>query len=213
MAKVSRMSRSKSLRTEISTEIVPTRGRPRDISRDAAILDATLQLLTEHGYEPLSIESVASRAGVGKATIYRRYAGKAALVAAAVERREASGPPAVAASDLRVALLEVLQWLTWRIAEQEIGLLDALFAGMRSDPDLAAAMRRLLRRDEAAMTREPFAQGIERGEALVPHAAELFTEIGPAVIVHRLVVVGEPCDRVFLEHLVDDILLPLLRRH
>jgi AcrR family transcriptional regulator len=188
----------------------PGRGRPRDAGRDLAILDATLRLLVEVGYDQLSIESVASEAGVGKPTVYRRYAGKAVLVAAAVEHRAASVPPATRTGDLRQALLQTVGWLAEQIAEQEIGLLGALFAGMRSDPDLAAEMRRILRRDEAAMTEQPY--GGVQGEHLVPGAAGLFAEIVPALIVHRLVFVGEPSDQSFVEHIVDDILLPLLQR-
>ncbi|WP_433445048.1 TetR/AcrR family transcriptional regulator [Nonomuraea sp. CA-141351] len=191
---------------------MPTRGRPRDTGRDVAILEATLSVLTEVGYDQLTIDAVAARAGVGKPTVYRRYPGKAALVAAAVEHRAPGTPPATPLGDLRAALLATVQWLADQIAEQEIGLLGALFAGMRSDPGLAAEMRRILRRDEAAMTRQPFRDAIESGERLTPGAAELFAEIAPALIVHRLVVAGQPCDRPFLEHLVDDVLLPLLQR-
>jgi AcrR family transcriptional regulator len=190
----------------------PARGRPRDAGRDVAILEATLLVLTEVGYDQLTIDAVAARAGVGKPTVYRRYPGKAALVAAAVEHRTPGTPPATPPGDLRAALLATVQWLADQIAKQEIGLLGALFTGMRSDPGLAVEMRRILRRDEAAMTGEPFRSAIESGERLVPGAAELFAEIAPAVIVHRLIVAGQPCDRPFLEHLVDDALLPLLQR-
>jgi AcrR family transcriptional regulator len=186
-------------------------GRPRDVNRDVAILDATLLLLTEIGYDQLSMESIAARAGVAKTTIYRRYSDKAALVAAAVEHRSGSTPPKAPSGDLRENLLAVVQWLAQQIAEQEIGLLGALFAGMRSDPELAAQMRRILRRNEAAMTDQPLRGAVEHGEQLVPRAAELFAEVAPAVIVHRIVVAGESCDERFVEHLVDDILLPLLR--
>jgi AcrR family transcriptional regulator len=186
-------------------------GRPRDTSRDVAILDATLSLLTEIGYEQLSMEAVAGRSGVAKTTVYRRYRDKAALVAAAVEYRSHDTPPEPAADDLRENLLALVAWLAHQIAEQEIGLLGALFAGMRGDPMLAEEMRRILRRDEAAMTERPLGEAIGRGEPLAPHAAELFAEVAPAVIVHRVVVAGERCDERFVEHLVDDILLPLLR--
>jgi AcrR family transcriptional regulator len=188
-------------------------GRPRDTSRDLAILDATLSLLTEVGYEQLSMEAVASRSGVAKTTIYRRYRDKAALVAAAVEDRSHAAPPEPAADDLRENLLGLVAWLARQIAEQEIGLLGALFAGMRSDARLADEMRRILRRDEAAMTDEPLRKAIQHGEQLTPWAAELFAEVAPAVIVHRVVIAGEPCDEPFIEHLVDDILLPLLSNH
>jgi hypothetical protein len=63
------------------------------------------------------------------------------------------------------------------------------------------------------MTDQPLRTAIEHGEHLAPHAAELFAEVAPAVIVHRIVVAGEACDERFVEHLVDDILLPLLHSH
>ena len=67
------------------SEDQPKRGRPRSIESHQAILEATLSLLAETGFEAMSIGAIASRAGVGKTTIYRRYAGKEELVAAAIE--------------------------------------------------------------------------------------------------------------------------------
>ncbi|WIX98430.1 TetR/AcrR family transcriptional regulator [Amycolatopsis mongoliensis] len=186
----------------------PALGRPRDSGRDRAILDATLSLLTEMGYEQLSIEAVAGRSGAAKTTIYRRYRDKAALVAAAVEHRSPATPPQPEGESLRENVHSLATWLARSISEQDVGLLGALFAGMRNDAGLAQAMRRILRRDETAMTDGLLRQAAER---LAPGAAPLFAEVASAVIVHR-VVVGEPCDAAFIAHLVDDILLPLLRR-
>src|SRR6478752_4034025 len=55
-------------------------GRPRSERADRAIIDAALSLFAEHGVEGLCIEEVAARAGVGKATIYRRWPGKEDLL-------------------------------------------------------------------------------------------------------------------------------------
>jgi len=60
-------------------------GRPRSAQSHQAMLQATLELLAEVGFEAMSIEAIASRAGVGKTTIYRRYSSKAELVADAIE--------------------------------------------------------------------------------------------------------------------------------
>lgn len=62
-------------------------GRPRSTQSHQAILQATLDLLAEVGYDRMSIEAIAARAGVGKPTIYRRYPSKAELVADAIESR------------------------------------------------------------------------------------------------------------------------------
>ena len=61
-------------------ESAPSAGRPRSEEAHQAILDATLELLAELGFSALTVEGVASRAGVGKATIYRRWASKLPLV-------------------------------------------------------------------------------------------------------------------------------------
>ncbi|MEM8778583.1 MAG: TetR/AcrR family transcriptional regulator [Cyanobacteria bacterium P01_G01_bin.49] len=62
-----------------------TPGRPRSAKSHQAILKATLELLGEVGFETMSIEAIASRAKVGKTTIYRRYSSKEELVADAIE--------------------------------------------------------------------------------------------------------------------------------
>jgi AcrR family transcriptional regulator len=59
-------------------------GRPRSAQAHKAILDATLELLAEEGFQGLSIEAVAARAGVGKTTIYRRWSSKEELVIDAI---------------------------------------------------------------------------------------------------------------------------------
>jgi AcrR family transcriptional regulator len=60
-------------------------GRPRSTQSHQAMLQATLELLAEVGFDAMSIDAIAVRAGVGKPTIYRRYSGKEELVADAIE--------------------------------------------------------------------------------------------------------------------------------
>ena len=67
------------------SEINKKRGRPRSVESHHSILQATLALLAEIGFDALSIEAIAARAGVGKTTIYRRYVSKEELVADAIE--------------------------------------------------------------------------------------------------------------------------------
>jgi AcrR family transcriptional regulator len=68
----------------INTDKKPP-GRPRSHQSHQAMLQATLELLTEVGFDAMSIEEIAARAGIGKTTIYRRYVSKAELVADAIE--------------------------------------------------------------------------------------------------------------------------------
>ncbi|MGJ5629128.1 TetR/AcrR family transcriptional regulator [Nostoc sp. CALU 1950] len=78
----------------MSESVKNSPGRPRSVLSHQAILKATLDLLAEVGYERMSIEAIAARAGVGKPTIYRRYSSKEELVADAIEslREEISIP-------------------------------------------------------------------------------------------------------------------------
>jgi AcrR family transcriptional regulator len=59
-------------------------GRPRDASVDAAIVQAVLEVLNEVGLAAMSMDAVAARAGVGKATIYRRWSSKEEMVIDAI---------------------------------------------------------------------------------------------------------------------------------
>src|SRR3954453_20096702 len=73
------------------------RGRPRDPARAARILEAAVALIAEGGYDRATVEAIAERAGgaaAGKPTIYRRWSGKADIVAAAIRARKGSAPPA-----------------------------------------------------------------------------------------------------------------------
>ena len=67
-------------------------GRPRSAQAHKAIIDATLELLAEEGYQGLSIEAVAARAGVGKTTIYRRWSSKEELVMEAIRQVQIDVP-------------------------------------------------------------------------------------------------------------------------
>ncbi len=75
---------------------------------DAAIIDAALHLLSTEGYARMSMDGVAARAGVSKATLYLRYAGKADVATAALAHLRETGRPAPT-GDLRADLLAQLR--------------------------------------------------------------------------------------------------------
>lgn len=115
----------------------PRRGRPRSAAAERAILDAVIALL-EAG-EPLaglSIERIARTAGVGKATIYRRWTGKEELFVDVVRDMEPVDPPVSGTeglADLRI-MLESLR--TRGLAQRSSVLLHNIFAQMKSHPKL-----------------------------------------------------------------------------
>src|SRR5881398_2215294 len=85
-----------------------TRGRPRSTEADERILAVALEHLRDRGYRELSIEQVACAAGVGKATVYRRYRNKADLASAALAVVSAAHFADPLPEDTREALVEHL---------------------------------------------------------------------------------------------------------
>jgi len=185
----------------------------RGAVREDAILRATLELLAESGYDQLTIDAVAARARCSKATIYRRWPGKAALVMTAVLRH--AGQPAAAAPDtgsLRSDLLAALQVMRSSLSGQNAALILGLLIAMHRDPDLAAAVREQVLHAKREVFGAVIARAAARGD--VPAAADgvLLAEISSAVLFSRLLVTGEPLDDAFTQRFVDAVLLPALER-
>src|ERR671929_593448 len=93
-----------------AAEPAAQRGRPRDPALDTRIVEAAVALIAEVGYDGATVEAIAERAGVGKPTIYRRWAGKAEIVAEAIRARKGAGGPADTGSlrgDLRALVDDV----------------------------------------------------------------------------------------------------------
>lgn len=85
-------------------------GRPRSEQAEQAIIEATLDLFAEQGFEGVCVEAVAARAGVGKATIYRRWPNKEELLLAALSSMKSPIPDlkGVSVRDDLVAMLTVM---------------------------------------------------------------------------------------------------------
>ncbi|MBL7488680.1 TetR/AcrR family transcriptional regulator [Frankia sp. AgB1.9] len=116
-----------------------TGGRRRSESSRLAILDAARDLLLERGYERLTIDAIAARAGVGKQTIYRWWGSKGAVVAdAALEGGLA--PPLVPPPDTGDIEADLRAWLrdwTSRLASGGTSLILALTAATAEDHAVA----------------------------------------------------------------------------
>lgn len=187
----------------------PTRGE----LREDAVLRATLELLAEIGYGSLTMDAVAARAKASKATIYRRWAGKADLVIAAIERHTSGDGDGVAPPDtgtLRGDLLALLTAMRDRLAGESAALVLGLLTAMRDDPALATAVRARL----IGVKRDAFAPALRRAAARGDIAAvpdhDLIAEVASALLFSRLFVTGEPLDDAFLDRLADAVILPLV---
>jgi AcrR family transcriptional regulator len=183
---------------------------PRSEAREQAILDAALELVMEVGYDRLSMDALAERAHASKATIYRRWSGKAQVVAEAIRRRKHGQHAVPDTGSLRQDLLEALGTMCISLDGDE-ALVAGVMSAMRSDPELAELMRSQVL-DGDSPTDVVVARAVARGELPADTSGELVNEVAPALVMTRLVFRGEPLDEAFTAHLVDEIILPLLHR-
>jgi len=120
--------------------VAPVRGRPRAADRSPAILAATFELIQEVGYDHLRVNDVAARAGVGLATLYRRFPTKRDLVLTALRTYDPLALPEPT-DDPRADLLAVLRELVSHVCGKDAHTLPGFLAAMRDDPEMAAAFR------------------------------------------------------------------------
>ena len=184
----------------------------RGAMREDAIVRATLELLAESGYDQLTIDAVAARARCSKATIYRRWPGKAALVMTAVRRH--AGQPAAApdTGSVRSDLLAALEAMRSSLSGQDAALILGLLMAMHRDPELAGVVREQVIDAKREVFGAVIARAAARGDVPAATDTALLAEISSAVLFSRLLVTGEPLDDAFTQHLVDAVLLPALGR-
>ena len=146
----------------------PAAGRPRSEEAHQAILDATLTLLVESGFSALTVEGVAARAGVGKATIYRRWPSKLHLVIEAFS--QLPGLEEVDTGDLVIDLEKMLADYVSILNSTPLAAVVPSLAGERAhnpelsqlfDPILKERRRPILRALERALERGELRRGLD----------------------------------------------------
>ena len=195
--------------TEVSR---PSRGgRPRDPSRDGVIRAAILRLLAEVGYGALTMDAVAAAAGVGKATIYRRWRTKEDLVVDTISdlHRGEALPPDTGSleGDLRALLHSLVAVITSETGSATLSLLSTV----PHHPALANAFRN----GPLAVWRDSFAhvwaRAEQRGEVRTGLAGSTLAETTTALLVQRWLLTGRPVDNAYADEVLETVVLPLMR--
>lgn len=139
-------------------------GRPRSAEKDAAILQAALELLASHGYTRMSLSQVAEAAQVSKSTIHLRWKTKADLLTAALAAlRMADAPPAT--GDTRADLTAVLKDFAATVERvRGMALIGTCLAEEAHTPELLALLRERTVLPRRALLREVLEQARDRGE-------------------------------------------------
>ena len=191
--------------------IPPKRGRPRSESAKAAILAAAASILRELGLREMTIDTVAARAGVSKATIYRWWDSKAEL---ALDTMLAEALHLLPLPDTGSLAGDVRARARATVRAFRSPTLGPVFASLigeaQADPDFAIAFRDRVIRPLRDASREIFKRAIARGEVAedVPVEVALDLLVSPAY--YRLLLRTGPLDVRFADQ-VADLLLTGLR--
>jgi AcrR family transcriptional regulator len=188
-------------------------GRPRSVQVDEAIIEAVLDLLAEGStVEALSIEAVAARAGVGKATIYRRWSGKEALLVDAVS--SIKGPlPSPRGESVREDLVLLLGPGPRKPDQRMTRIMSCLVPEVHTSPERYRLYQGLVEPRREAI-REVLRRGVRTGElrADTDIEAALVVLAGPILIQKMLRWHPDLDDVTLPERVVDTVLAGLAAR-
>ncbi|BBZ25101.1 TetR/AcrR family transcriptional regulator [Mycolicibacter hiberniae] len=184
-----------------------------DRSRDPAILDAALAVVSENGYDAANMNDIAARAGVGKAAIYRRWSSKAALVTDALiywrpDLLTKDTPDTGSLTGDLDALVAQIGRNDNEPFPNDLVLRVALEAAQ--DPDLAAAVDDLLLVKGKGLVAKIVAQAVARGEIDADRDWSLVADVVLAMGLLQ-VVRGQTIDAAFVRAVIDTLVLPALR--
>lgn len=189
--------------------IEPTRhaARRRNVKSHHAILEATLDRVQEVGYNRLSIEGIAARAGVGKSTVYRWWNSKGELVLEALA--EVLTPsPVPDSGDTRRDLTGIVEQ-AMRLYSQDTGarsIIAGLVSDMNHNADLADTLREQFIEPRRADNRAAVTRAIDRGDLPGDTDIELLIDSLVAPIAYRALITGAPLEPRIATQLVDQIL-------
>jgi AcrR family transcriptional regulator len=180
------------------------RGRPRSEEADRAILSAATELLAERGLSGMSMEEVAARAGVGKATVYRRWSSRGALALDAFLAEFEEQQPVPDTGTFRGDLLSALRAWIRSVTRTPAGrILAGLVAEAQRDPALAVAWREHVIEPLRARNAILVERAIERGEIPADTDADIVLDMMFGAAYHRLLQGHRPLTDQFARGVVD----------
>ncbi|BBX72687.1 TetR family transcriptional regulator [Mycobacterium shinjukuense] len=179
--------------------------------REAELLDVTLRLLQQHGYDGLTVDAVATTAKASKATVYRRWPSKAELVLAAFIEgiRQVAVPPET--GSLRGDLLRLGE-LVCAQARQHASTMRAVLVEVSRNPALDDVMQHQFVEQRKAVIQHILRQAVDRGEIADGAISDELWDLLPGYLLFRSVMANRPPTEHTVRALVDDVLIPSLSR-
>jgi AcrR family transcriptional regulator len=185
-------------------------GRPRDPSRDEVIRAAILRLLADVGYAALTMDAVASEAGVGKATIYRRWRTKQDLVVDTISDMSRAMAVPADTGTIEGDLRELMHLVATATSSPAGAAIRSLLPAMQHQPALVEAFRNGPLAVWRAAYARMWARAEARGEVRAGLAQSVTAEATSALIVQRWLLTGEPVDDEYVERVLEVVVLPLI---
>lgn len=179
--------------------------------REVELLEVTLQLLQENGYDRLTVDAVAATARASKATVYRRWPSKAELVLAAFTEgiRQVAVPPET--GTLRGDLVRLGELVCEQIGRQA-GTLRAVLVEVSRNPALNEVMQHQFVDQRKSLMLEILGQAAQRGEIEAAAVDEDLWDVLPGYLIFRSLVSGRAPTARTVADLVDNVILPGLTR-
>ena len=178
---------------------------PRPRRSQDVVLEATLDVIAEEGVTGISVDTVAARSGVSKATIYRHWGSRARLIHAAISSlQQPTAEPDTGSlrGDLAELLVHLVEYFeTPSVARVFPSFIDAAIR----DPELAQLRQDTLRRGRSSFERV-VRRGIERGELPADVDVGLVVDLARSPIIYRRVVAQAPVSTSEVEPIVDAVL-------
>jgi AcrR family transcriptional regulator len=181
-------------------------GRPRSERATAAILRAAGELLDSRGLDGLSVDAIAARAGVSKATIYRWWPNKAAIVMDAVLDVTAPQIPFPDTGSVREDLRRQMRSVVRLFTKTATGrALIALIAQSQHDPVTATALHERFIAPRRTTAGEVLRRGIARGELRPDLDVDTAIDTLYGALYYRLLVSGDPLTPRYVDRVIDHI--------
>lgn len=178
------------------------RGRPRNVETQQSILSASYELLLETGFESVTVEKIADRAKVSKATIYKWWPNKAAVVVDGFLSAAAARLPVPDTGSAMKDILIHATNLARFLASREGTIITELLGEGQFDSGLAEAYRTRYFRPRRLEAKSLLEKGVQRGELKKNLDIELSIDLIYGPIFYRLLVTGEKLDDTYVEQLV-----------
>jgi AcrR family transcriptional regulator len=177
-----------------------------------AIFEATLAELAETGYARLTMERVAARAHTSKASLYKRWPGRADLVLAAMRHRRGAPAPTPDTGSLRGDVLALLREGAAMLNGPMGEVVRGLMAEGLSESTPIATVRTTMFDSRNRRMSEVLDRAVERGEIPPEAVTPQHIAVAPALVDHHFLFFGAPIHDDVLTEIVDAVLLPLLIR-